>query len=85
LEHVSFVPSSANIVWVNALVCAIDGDVEAKSDAGKTDVIRIAHMMRMKMVFFMRVFLRILYCFENRKEREREGRSSWSRIQPGSG
>jgi hypothetical protein len=67
------------------LVCAIDGDVEAKSDAGKTDVIRIAHMMRMKMVFFMRVFLRILYCFEKRKERESEGRSSWPRLEAWSG
>jgi hypothetical protein len=53
------VPSSTNIVWVNALVCAIDGDVEAERDTGKTDVMRIALMMRSKMVFFMIMFLRV--------------------------
>jgi hypothetical protein len=41
------------------LVCAIDGDVEAERDVGKADVKRIALMMRIKVVVFMVLFLRI--------------------------
>jgi hypothetical protein len=41
------------------LVCAIDGDVEAERDAGKADVMRIALMMRIKVIFFMMGFLLI--------------------------
>jgi hypothetical protein len=41
------------------LVCAIDGDVEAEMDAGKADVMRIALMMRIKVIFFMMGFLLI--------------------------
>jgi hypothetical protein len=59
LGHGSSVPSSANIVWVNALVCMIDGDVEAEKGVVKTDVIRIALIMRIKLVFFIIMFLQI--------------------------
>jgi len=45
------------MVWVNALVCAIDGDAEATRETGNVDVMRIAFMMKMKVVFFMMVFL----------------------------
>jgi hypothetical protein len=41
------------------LVCAIDGDVEAERDVEKADVKRIALMMRIKVVFFMIIFLRV--------------------------
>jgi len=41
------------------LVCAIDGDVEAERDTGKADIMRIALMVRIKVVFFMIVFLQI--------------------------
>ena len=43
------------------MVCAIDGDVEAEKDAKKVDVMRIALIMGIKVVFFMIIFLQIYH------------------------
>jgi len=45
------------MVWVNALVCATDTDVEAERDAGNADGMRKALTMRSKVIFFILVFL----------------------------
>jgi len=47
------------MVWVNALVRAIDGDVEAERDVVKADVMRIALRIRITLVFFMLTFHQI--------------------------
>jgi hypothetical protein len=41
------------------LVCAIRGDVEAERDTGKADIMRIALIRKIKVVFFMIIFLQI--------------------------